>query len=135
VNELVKSLGPLDFTASSVVQFVLFIAADPATRAAAATALRFATAALAAGHGVRQVFFHGDGAHALAPPEPRAGEPDVVGDWRRLAATHGFPLLACETAATRRGVIANGRGASAGTLGQLMMALGEEDTRLVEFPG
>lgn len=114
--------------------FVLLITAAPACRQAPLSALRFAEAALARGHAIRQVFFHGDGAFALAPPDPPADEPDVMSAWRRLAAAHGFPLLACESAAARRGVASSGRGAVAGTLGQLMVAL-EPGVRLIEFPG
>jgi tRNA 2-thiouridine synthesizing protein D len=114
--------------------FSILVTAPPRGGSGAASALRFARAALDAGHRLRQVFFHGDGVAALAAVDPPAGEPDLAADWARLAAEHGVPLLACETALARRGLDAVAvRGpVRPGTLGQFMVALGESG-RLVQF--
>jgi tRNA 2-thiouridine synthesizing protein D len=114
------------------MQFLLIILDAPGSGAASASALRFARAAMAAGHVVRQVFFHADGAHAAAPPEIIAGEPDLEAGWRELAAA-GIPLLACTTAMTRRGVDARPTAAvQPGSLAQLSAAL-EPGSRLITF--
>ncbi len=114
--------------------FSILVTASPRGGPGAAAALRFARAALASGHQVRQVFFHGDGAVALVAAAPTAGEPDLAAGWAGLAAHHGFPLLACETALARRGLDgAPARGpVRPGTLGQFMVAVGESG-RVMQF--
>jgi tRNA 2-thiouridine synthesizing protein D len=115
--------------------FSLLILAPPAGGSAVAGALRFAAAALDAGHQVRQVFFHGEGVGAVARADLPADEPDLDAAWARLAARGGFPLLACETALARRGLDAGSLRAGAvraGTLGQFMLAMGESD-RVLTF--
>lgn len=118
------------------MRFSLVVLSAPASAQAATTALRFAEAALAAGHAIRQVFFYGAGVAALARGETPADELDVDAAWRALAARHGFPVLACRSAAARQGLDAlpdARRGAvGAGTLGQLMAALDDTD-RVVSF--
>jgi tRNA 2-thiouridine synthesizing protein D len=116
------------------MQFLLIVLGVPGSGAASASALRFARASVAAGHVVRQVFFHADGVHAAAPPEAIAGEPDLEAGWRELAAA-GIPLLACTTAMTRRGVRAQpGAAVQPGSLGQLSAAL-EPGSRVITFAG
>ncbi len=114
------------------MQFLLIVLGAPGSGAASASALRFARACLAAGHGVRQVFFHADGVHAAAPPEAVAGEPDLDAGWRTLAAA-GVPLLACSTAAARRGVVPLPAAAvQPGSLSQLAAALAP-GSRVITF--
>lgn len=119
--------------------FTLLVFGSAASGQAAISAYRFALAALAGGHHLRQVFFYGDGVAAVRRGEVPADELDLEVGWRKLAATHGFPLIACATAAIRRGLLANdeleavrGGVVHAGTIGQLMIALDETD-RLVSF--
>ena len=114
------------------MQFLLIVLGAPGSGAASASALRFAHAATAAGHVVRQVFFHADGVHAAAPPEAVAGETDLEAGWRELART-GIPLLACTTAMARRGVLPQSAAAvRPGSLGQLSAAL-EPGSRVITF--
>lgn len=115
--------------------FSILVLSPPQGGSAAAAALRFARAALASGHAVRQVFFHAGGVAAAVRAELPAGEPDLDAAWATLAGAHGFPLLACETALARRGLDGARRPSAvvrAGTLGQFMLALGDCD-RLLQF--
>ena len=100
---------------------------------AGVSALRFARAAVAQGHVLRQVFFHASGVAALNPPQAFADEPKTVAAWMRFAQQHEIPLLACETSAMRRGIEPRGGGpVRVGTLGQFMVAVGESD-RIMSF--
>lgn len=119
--------------------FTLLVFGSGAAGQGASTAFRFAGAAIAAGHHVRQVFFYGDGVAAVRRAELPADELDLEVGWRKLAATHGFPLIACATAAIRRGLLANDETEAvrngvvhAGTLGQLMIAL-DDSERVLSF--
>jgi tRNA 2-thiouridine synthesizing protein D len=113
--------------------FSLIVLNAPWQGQAAQSAFRFAEAVLAAGHELRQVFFYGDGAQALAAGSRAADQPDLDRAWRELGERHGVAILACTTAAERRGVGLEGGGAAkAGTLGQLMLALSDSD-RVLTF--
>ncbi len=116
------------------MNYILVIHAAAARAQAPRSALRFARAALTRGHAIRQVFCHGEGVYNLLAPEAEAGADDVVGAWRDLARERGFPILACVSAAERRGLSTTaGQGMAApGSLGQLMTAL-DEPTRVIEF--
>jgi tRNA 2-thiouridine synthesizing protein D len=119
------------------VDLIVVIQSAAGAAQAPVTALRFARAALAAGHRIRQVFCQGDGVAALAATEVPADELDVAAAWRQLASAQGFAILACATAAARRGWsggAAAGGFAAPGTLGQLMAAL-TGDVRVVTFAG
>jgi tRNA 2-thiouridine synthesizing protein D len=109
------------------MRFSLFIQDSPEGGAAVASALGFAIAALAGGHALRQIFFHGDGVRAargaVADHDLRA----LVA----LAQQHEIPLLACSTWLERLGVIASGP-VRAGSLGQWCDALDDVD-RVVSF--
>lgn len=110
------------------MRFSLFIQDSPESGAAVASALGFATAALAAGHGLRQMFFHGDGVRCAR------AEADQDHDLRALVALareHGVPLLACSTWLERLGVVAAGA-VQAGSLGQWCDALDDSD-RVLSF--
>ena len=119
--------------------FTLLVFGAAAGGEGAVSAFRFAGALLAAGHHLRQVFFYGDGVASVRRAEVPADELDLEAGWRKLAAAHGFPLIACATAAIRRGLLMNDETEAvrngivhAGTLGQLMIALDETD-RVVSF--
>jgi len=114
--------------------FSLIVLNAPWQGQAAQSAYRFAEAVLAGGHELRQVFFYGDGAQALSAGSRRAADqPDLDGAWRALAARHGVSILACTTAAERRGATASGAGAAQpGTLGQLLLAMADSD-RVLTF--
>jgi tRNA 2-thiouridine synthesizing protein D len=113
----------------------LLVLCSPASGQGASSALRFARAAVAAGHTLRQVFFHADGVMAVLAVEVPADEPDLGAGWAALAAAHGVPLLACETALARRGLdrpaVATGA-VKIGTLGQFMLAVVDSD-RVLTF--
>lgn len=89
------------------MRFSLLVRGAPWGSDAPATALRFARAALAAGHSVRRVFFHGDAVgianrHATPPQD----EEDWARAWVEFARRHDVPLTVCVASAARRGVVA-----------------------------
>src|SRR6187399_267617 len=92
--------------------FSLIVLNAPWQGQAAQSAYRFAEAVLAAGHELRQVFFYGDGAGALRPGVGPADGPGLDRAWRELGARHGVSILACTTAAERRGIEPAGAGAA-----------------------
>ena len=105
------------------MRFSLFIQDSPESGVAVASALGFATAALAGGHVLRQIFFHGDGVRCA-----RRGA-DHDHDLRALVALarrHAVPLLACATWIERLGVIGEGA-IQIGSLGQWCDALDDSD--------
>jgi tRNA 2-thiouridine synthesizing protein D len=110
------------------MRFSLFIQDSPESGAAVASALGFATAAVAAGHGLRQVFFHGDGVRCA---RFAADQDHDLRALVALARQHGVPLLACSTWLERLGVVAAGA-VQAGSLGQWCDALDDSD-RVVSF--
>lgn len=86
--------------------FSIVVHAAPVQNQGADTALRFARAVLAAGHGIYRVFFYRDGVHngsALSslPPD----EANIPAQWQALAAEHGLDLVVCIAAAVRRGML------------------------------
>ncbi len=88
------------------MRYALLILDAPASRAAAASALRFARAAVARGHVVSRVFFYGDGvligSQLATPPQD---EPDLRLAWRDFAQENRSELIICIAAALRRGVL------------------------------
>ena len=118
----------------------------PYASQAAATALRFARAAVAAGHRVPRVFFYHDGVHtASALAVPPQDEPSPLAGWVTLSRDHGTELAICIAAALKRGLVnaeerdryelpaANVHPAFAVVgLGQLIEAIGSSD-RFVTF--
>jgi len=70
------------------------------------SALQFCRASIGAGHTISQVFFYQDGVtQATALSVPSGDEFDAVAAWAELADTEGFELVACVSAAERRGVL------------------------------
>ncbi len=116
--------------------FTLIILTSPNVNQATHTGYRFARAAVAAGHHVRQAFFYADGALAAGSARMAGDETDTVAAWAELAAQHGIELIACETAAARRGVgdlkTETRSGMLMGSLSQLMVAL-EGSDRVLTF--
>jgi len=118
----------------------------PYASQASTTALRFARAALAAGHTVHRVFFYHDGVHAAsAVAVPPQDEPSPMPHWAELAEQHGIELAVCIAAALKRGIVntdeqecyeltaANLHPAFAIVgLGQLIEAIGSSD-RFITF--
>jgi tRNA 2-thiouridine synthesizing protein D len=117
------------------MKFALLVTEAPFGGQAAATALAFASAALARDHEIERVFFYCDGVHnANRLASPPGGEANLVRDWSRLAAERGVDLVACINAGARRGLrdanLAPGFRISG--LGQLIEAVILAD-RLVPF--
>lgn len=86
--------------------FSIVVQAPPVQSQGAETALRFARAALAAGHTIHRIFFYRDGVHngsALASL-PR-DEPNIPRQWQALAQEHHLDLVVCIAAAVRRGIL------------------------------
>ncbi len=87
------------------MQFTLVVCSspqDPATR----RALLFARALLAAGHGIRTVFFYQDGVHiasdSLVFPQD---EHNWAAAWQALVGEQQLNAVVCIAAALRRGVL------------------------------
>lgn len=128
--------------------YTLVVHAAPYQSAAAGTALRFAKAVLAAGHGIHRVFFYRDGiynSNALASP-PR-DEQNIPQQWQQLAREHQLDMVVCIAAAVRRGVLDAGEakryekssqnlaeGFELSGLGQLIEA-GLHSDRVITFGG
>lgn len=129
------------------MKFVLALF-SPAHAPSSRRALRFAEAALVAGHEIVRLFFYQDGVHSasgntVAPQD----ELDLPAQWRELVNTHDLDAVVCIAAALRRGVLDAGeakryqRGAVnlstpwvLSGLGQLHEAAQEAD-RLICFGG
>ena len=78
----------------------------PAHAPSSRRALRFAQAALAAGHEIVRLFFYQDGVHSasgniVAPQD----ELDVAAQWRTFVSDNGLDAVVCIAAALRRGVL------------------------------
>ncbi|MCB1686644.1 MAG: sulfurtransferase complex subunit TusD [Pseudomonadales bacterium] len=86
--------------------FAIAIHGSPSGGSAVRSAIRFAEAAIQAGHQIRRVFFYHESVHAadaltIAPQ----GEKDPVQAWISLHENHGVELAVCIAAALRRGVL------------------------------
>ena len=78
----------------------------PYSSQSSATAVKFAAAALAAGHEIYRVFFYHDGARtadtlAVTPQD----EKSVLDRWLALKQDHDFELAVCIAAALKRGML------------------------------
>jgi tRNA 2-thiouridine synthesizing protein D len=88
------------------LRFALQVNSAPYSGQGSATAYRFATAALQAGHEIYRVFFYFDGAYtALGGSGPPDDEKNLVKCWSRLALEQNIDLVVCVSAATRRGLL------------------------------
>lgn len=88
------------------MKLALAVHGAPYSSQSAATALRFARAALAAGHEIPRVFFYHDGIHTgsslAVPPQD---EPSPLPGWVELAERHDVELAVCIAAALKRGLV------------------------------
>jgi len=86
--------------------FGIAVHGSPYGSEASATALRFAKAAVAAGHQVYRVFFYHEGVHAAngltVPPQD---EPATQAEWVELARACDIELAVCIAAALKRGLV------------------------------
>ncbi len=78
----------------------------PYSSESASTAVKFAEAAVAAGHKIHRVFFYHDGvrtgdALAVTPQD----EESVLERWRELQHNHDFELAVCIAASLKRGML------------------------------
>ena len=110
----------------------LLVQGAPLATSAPATALRFATAVLDAGHAIGRVFFYKDAVQI--GNRYAADEDDQRAQWRTLAERGDFELALCIAAAERRGVVEAtlAEGFAIVGLGQLVDAM-ENGERLVTF--
>lgn len=130
------------------MKFTLVIHAAPLSAQAGETALRFARAALAAGHQIHRIFLYRDGvqnANALSvAPQDELNLPNL---WQAFISEHQIDTVVCIAAAIRRGVIDQSEArrynktqhslidqAELSGLGQLISAALESD-RVVTFGG
>lgn len=94
---------------SSSLNFAIMVLGSPWSTQSVGSALRFARAALQAGHRVMRVFFYHDGIYAgnrlATPPSP---SPDYPRAWAELAQQHGIDLVVCIASAVKRGVLPAG---------------------------
>ena len=88
------------------MRITLLIQGAPYASDVPRSALRFARAAVDAGHRIHRAFFYNDGvyiANALATP-PR-DETDVAAQWIDFATSHDIDLTVCVAASLRRGIV------------------------------
>ena len=87
------------------MRIALLIQGAPRSTDAAVAALRFARAALEAGHRIHRAFFHKDGVcianRFVALP---ADEPDVATEWLEFGESHDVELTVCVAASARKTV-------------------------------
>ena len=113
------------------MNYGLFIQDSPASGEAFVSAARFASAAIARGHVIRQIFLYGDAVLAVSQPMPTG----LLGLGRlaELATRHQIPLLACQSAIERLGIAGDtGSPIAVGSLGQWFDASYEVD-RVMSF--
>ena len=117
---------------TSPMNFALLILGPPYSTQASASALRFARASLASGHGIYRLFFYHDGVHnASALVTAAQDEKNLPEQWQELIEQHQLDSVVCIAAATRRGVLseqeAKRHGKTAGNLsdGHELSGLGQ----------
>jgi tRNA 2-thiouridine synthesizing protein D len=128
-------------------RFALYVTANPISRQGQLSAVRFAEAAIAAGHTVARVFFAGEavliGNALLDTP---SDEPQLQTRWQALAEKQTSELLLCSAAAQRYGVAGNAEATASGRTGNLaggfsISGLGSlvecalDCDRVIHFPG
>lgn len=93
------------------MKFTLVVHSAP-TAAGSISALRFAEAALQAGHEIYRLFFYGDAVHnATTLNVSPQDELDIPAGWRALVTQHKLDAVACIAAALKRGLIDAGEAA------------------------
>lgn len=88
------------------MKFSIVVYAAPYSAEAAASALRFARAALEEGHEVYRLFFFSDGVHntsnmAVAPQD----EVNLTEKWHELIEQYELDSVACVSSAIKRGIL------------------------------
>lgn len=116
-----------------LVNFALLITVAPFSHQGAATALRFARAALANGHSIERVFFFQDGVHnasqfTITPQD----ENNIPAEWQQLCREHTVDAVVCVSAANKRGIININTNMPIAGLGLLTDAMINAD-RLITF--
>lgn len=88
------------------MKMALAVHGPPYSSQASTSALRFARAAVAAGHTIPRVFFYHDGVHAASSlAVPPQDEPSPQPGWSELAREHDIELAVCIAASLKRGVV------------------------------
>mgnify|MGYP001182212797 CR=1 FL=1 len=86
--------------------FALTLSGAPFSSLAPLSGLRFASAALALGHKIEQVFLYQDGIYlANAFASQPEDELNLTLAWQQLAQEHSFPLYVCVAGAIKRGLL------------------------------
>ncbi|HLN25964.1 MAG TPA: sulfurtransferase complex subunit TusD [Patescibacteria group bacterium] len=87
------------------MKFAILVNEGPFNHQASDSALAFARAVLARGHGLFRVFFYFDGVHnANRLAAPPAEDRNIVRGWSQLATENGVDLVVCIAAGMKRGV-------------------------------
>lgn len=88
------------------MQFSLLVLGSPYSTQSSTSALRFAMAALNAGHTLHRVFFYHDGVtngnSLITPPQDETNIPE---QWQAIADNHRTELILCISSALKRGVL------------------------------
>lgn len=88
------------------MQFSLLVLGSPYSTQSSSTAMRFARAALDAGHTIYRVFFYHDGVNnansLLTPAQDENSAPE---QWHTLFKHHKTELIVCVSSALKRGVL------------------------------
>lgn len=87
-------------------RFALLVTAAPFSSAGAATALRFAQAAVQNGHHIERVFFFRDGVHnASNLTVAQQDEANVPAAWQQFCREQSIDAVVCVSAAIKRGIV------------------------------
>ena len=82
----------------------LLILSEPYSSQSSLSALKYAKAALQAGHTIKRVFFYHNGVHTgSALQTPQQDETNIQQEWANLAESHKLDLVICVAAALKRG--------------------------------
>ena len=88
------------------MKYALQLNSSPCAKRSGLDALRFAEAAVQAGHEIIRVFFYKEGVyHAFRFNSPPDDELQLTKRWSELAALHNIDLVVCISAAQRRGLL------------------------------
>lgn len=112
--------------------FSLLLTTSPLASQDFASALQFATAAVAGGYQIAQIFLYQDAVLAAAANiDLPADEANLSQSLRDFCQTNQIPLLYCVTAAEKRGLVPAASGFISAGLAEF--AIGLANTKLVQF--
>ena len=112
--------------------FSLMLTTSPLASQNFASALQFASAALATGYQVEQIFLYQDAVLAAAANiDLPADEPNLSQQLADFCLANHIPLLYCVTAAEKRGVVPAAKGFIGAGLAEFAMRL--PNSKLVQF--